>query len=85
MALTNLNLERLLAQARMLGRNRALAERACGLEQNESPLSGEWAGEPTPSSLAEYLGLDTTDGSGTIEAVCDNYESAYAEAWKEGL
>ncbi len=82
----NLDLERTLAQARMLGRNRALAERASRFAgPAENPLSGEWVGDPTPSSLAEFLNLDTTDGSGVIEEACDNYEAAYQEAWVEGL
>jgi len=85
MATIHLNLERACAQARMLGRNRALAERASNLEQNDSPLSGEWSGDPTPSSLGDYLGVDDTWDVGSIEAICESYEQAYAEAWEQGL
>lgn len=80
---TSLDLERTLAKARMLGRNRALAERASGFDHpQDSPLSGEWADDPTPSGLAATLELTDPD---LIQEACNNYESSYFEAWTEGL
>ena len=79
----SLDLERVMAKARMLGRNRALAERASNFDKpQDSPLSGEWADDPTPSDLAAILELTDPD---LIEEACNNYESSYFEAWEEGL
>jgi hypothetical protein len=45
------------------------------------PLSGEWAGDPTPATvLAEYGGPGLDD-----EAIVTAYEDAYYEAYREAV
>ena len=52
-----------------------------------APLSGEWADDPTPRTLAREYGIDdeTEDGQHELEAVCDAFEDAYYAAFSEGL
>lgn len=48
---------------------------------NDSPLSGEWAGE----SITELLGdlfLNFTDGTDNITDLCDAYEAGYQSAFE---
>lgn len=42
----------------------------------DAPLSGEWADQLTPHTLALALGYDGDDGD-DIDALADAYESAY--------
>jgi hypothetical protein len=43
-----------------------------------SPLSGEWSGDPTPSSVLEDLGIDDDDDS--ADEYLDAYEDAFHDA-----
>ena len=53
------------------------------------PLSGEWADDMSPDSLLRELGIDLGtlqdwDSSQEFEAsVCDAYEQAYYDAWRD--
>lgn len=42
----------------------------------ENPLSGEWAGGPTPKSLAEDVGLDP-EAYDLLDQLCDAFEDGY--------
>lgn len=50
-------------------------------------LSGEWAGDPTPRSLAEDYGItEERDPSGDLTAdACDAWEDAASSAFKRAL
>ncbi len=44
------------------------------------PLSGEWAGDPTPATLAEAL--EVSEESDDFGEICDAYEAGYFEAFE---
>jgi hypothetical protein len=47
-------------------------------------LGGIWAGDPTPSSLAEDLGIDPTLDSYLLDECCTAYETAASDKfWVE--
>lgn len=50
-----------------------------------SPLSGEFADDMTPYSLAQELGLDyDSEPTHDMDNICDEYETAYYDAyWQE--
>ena len=50
-----------------------------GVDWVES-LSGEWADDPTPQSLAHDFGVDTANGD-DVDTVADTYEQAWNAAW----
>ena len=78
---TNALLEELMMQAYERGREKGRNDYLQGYE-NDSPLSGEWAGE----SIAELLGdliskaekLSGED-SEIAQDICDNYETGYLD------
>lgn len=47
-------------------------------------LSGEWADDPTPTSLARDIELDPED-SDAVDAACDVWQSAADEAYYNAL
>lgn len=51
----------------------------------ESPLSGEWAGAPTPKDVVEQLGGDISKLEHfEVEDICDHWEDGYNSApWPE--
>ena len=52
------------------------------MDMQPSPLSGEWADDPTPSSVLADLGVNETDESSS--ELLDTYEAAFSEAyWDE--
>lgn len=94
------NMAGVLAQARMLGHNRGLVESGAGWPSADpTPLSGEWADDPTMATLARSLGVrppGLPDTSPTFNAewdiyaercleVAEAYETGYQEAWETGL
>lgn len=46
---------------------------------SEAPLSGEWAGDPTPLSVAVYVGLkgDELEDYDLLEEIADEFEAGY--------
>lgn len=84
-----MDMENALAEARKRGRDRGENDRAEGF-YNDSPLSGEWAGE----SIRELLGdlVDSVSRRGETDAtdwetyadiendLCEEYETGYNEA-----
>jgi len=48
-----------------------------------SPLSGEWAGDPTPASVLEDLGVDPDDDS--ADDLLSAYEDAFYSASSEEI
>jgi len=44
-----------------------------------APLSGEWAGDPSPRDILEQCGLSEDDDS--ADDVLSEYEQAFSEAW----
>lgn len=46
---------------------------------SEAPLSGEWAGDPTPLSVAEDLGLgeEAREEYDLLEEIADLFEAGY--------
>lgn len=48
-----------------------------------SPLSGEWADEPTPASVLEELGVPEDDGSGKDDTLRDEILGAYEDGFYE--
>ena len=45
-------------------------------------LSGEWADDPTPTSLYRYLGVpDSYDNDGVLDAICEAWETAALKAY----
>lgn len=49
---------------------------------NESPLSGEWAGESIPELLGDLI-VRFEDDSDNLEELCDLYEQGYNKAFEE--
>lgn len=67
--------------AARLGAEYALNQKASGAtEPREAPLSGEWAGEPTPRDIAESVGFSEEDAEG-ISELCDAWENAYFDVF----
>ncbi|WNN95097.1 hypothetical protein SEA_MAGRITTE_146 [Microbacterium phage Magritte] len=65
-----------------LGSQQALAERRSGaLEPRESPLSGEWAGDVSPSQIASSVGYTGTS-DGAVDELCDAWERCYFDTWR---
>lgn len=48
-----------------------------------SPLSGEWAGEPTPDSVLEAIGAPADDGSDETDTLRDELLRAYEDGFYE--
>jgi hypothetical protein len=63
------NAESLLTIAKGLGEELGYSEP----ERTSGPLSGEWAGDWTPRSLADYLGVEPED----VDMFCDAFEAGY--------
>lgn len=75
------------------GYDRGMAERRAGYDRNDSPLSGEWAGESIPELLGDLIqegetladalsGSDDEVNPNDIEGmVCDEYEAGYWRAF----
>ena len=50
---------------------------------NDSPLSGEWAGESIPELLGD-LYREVGDDGDLLDALCDEYEKGYESTnWRE--
>lgn len=48
----------------------------------ESPLSGEWSGDPTAASVAAELGITADDGD-VYDIVADEWQRGYSEYYEE--
>ena len=49
-----------------------------------SPLSGEWADDPTPQTLADALGLAEEHRGTELDQLCTDYELGFSEGfWDE--
>lgn len=67
-----------------LGEKRAQAIIATGGTRSDAPLSGEWAGEPTPTSIAVQLGLSAWDLEGEgLDAIADKWCDGYHDKFDE--
>src|SRR5271157_4833767 len=52
------------------------------MDMQPSPLSGEWADDPTPAGVLEALGVDDDDDS--ADELLTTYETAFSEGyWDE--
>ena len=49
--------------------------------QEESPLSGEWAGSITPADIYRELGITSEDDEDS--SILDSWESGYNEFFKQ--
>ena len=72
-------------KAHQHGTEYALAERANGAtEARTGPLSGEWADDPTPRSVAYNVGwttVDTDEEQEAVDELADAWERGYFDAW----
>lgn len=78
-------IDRLCEKVRKDGYAAGKAQALYAVEHNlvdaEPPnLSGEWADDPTPNSLARLHGITDAD---EIDALCDSWEEGVEEAWTE--
>lgn len=67
------------------GTQHALAEIRNGNEAaSESPLSGEWAGEPVPADIALNVGYAPSDDAAHegIDELATAWENAYQDTWR---
>ena len=75
--------------AHKLGTEYALQERAAGrTEPRESPLSGEWADDPTPLQIAGNVQYFPTYSDGIAEDItelADAWERGYHDAWTHSI
>lgn len=57
------------------------------MDMQPSPLSGEWADDPTPNSVLEAFGVEDLEGSedGRWDWLLDAYEGAFSEAYWDEL
>ena len=71
--------------AYLMGKKQAEEEQSYGQEVPwGAPLSGEWAGAPTPGTIVEALGLDWYEVDGeSIHEIAEWWEKGYFEAWPE--
>lgn len=73
--------------AHALGTTKAQAEIADGATNGrEAPLSGEWAGDTTPSSIAQEVGFTATstfddDLAHALDELADAWERGYHDVW----
>ena len=67
------------------GASAAQAEIANGAtEARTGPLSGEWADDPTPRSVAYSVGwttVDTDEEQEAVDELADAWEPGYFDAW----
>ena len=74
--------ETLLVSAYERGVSQGTHDRLTGLH-NDSPLSGEWAGESIPELLGDLIKkaekLIGEPDEGMTQDICDNYETGYYE------
>jgi hypothetical protein len=74
--------ETLLVSAYERGVSQGTHDRLTGLH-NDSPLSGEWAGESIPELLGDLIKkaekLIGEHDDGVTQDICDNYETGYYE------
>ena len=62
----------------------ARAQIADGQQHNIiDPLSGEWADDPTPRSVALAAGYEGDDGE-DIDAIATAWENGYYDTWEHG-
>jgi hypothetical protein len=61
------------------GQERGKGDKEAGY-RNESPLSGEWAGESIPELLGDLI-IEFADGGSNEQELCDLYEAGYNEAF----
>jgi hypothetical protein len=71
--------------ARKLGAERGQNDAAFALAEGQygeprPPLSGEFADDPTPVSLAREIGLRSA--ADLFDVICSEYEDAYYDAWE---
>lgn len=73
-----------LGAAYLFGRAAARTEMERGLRgASIAPLSGEWAGDPTPKSVAEQAWLGPEEmPDDAIEEIAEYWERGYFEAWQ---
>lgn len=48
-----------------------------------APLSGEWADDPTPDTLADELELSEEHRVSELDQICTDYEMAFSEAFTD--
>ena len=74
----------MLDRAKALGLEYAKEGLKYDTEPLESPLSGEWAGAPTPKDIVEQLGgkYETLEDF-EVTDICDAWEDGYRSAWGE--
>ena len=69
-------------KAHQHGTEYALAQRANGAtEAREAPLSGEWAGDVSPSQIARNVGWDPASADSSVDELADAWERGYFDTW----
>jgi hypothetical protein len=71
----------IIAEARERGHERGEHDALCLAERNDSPLSGEWAGESLNELLGDLLTLAENDEH--QHEVCEAYEDGYFRGYGE--
>lgn len=76
-------LEDILSEARQRGFDRGVNDKANGY-RNDSPLSGEWAGESIQELLGDLIGLALNgekeiNEEWVVDEICVAYEEGYVE------
>jgi hypothetical protein len=51
------------------------------MDMEPSPLSGEWADSPTPSTLADELGLAEEHRGSELDQLCTDYEIGFGQGF----
>lgn len=80
---TNIINETILKEAEERGYKRGAYDALCLAEKNDSPLSGEWAGESIPELLGDLLALAENDEH--QHEVCEAYEDGYSRGYDDTL
>jgi hypothetical protein len=80
---TNFINETILKEAEERGYKRGAYDALCLAERNDSPLSGEWAGESLNELLGDLLAL--SDGDEHLYDVCEAYEDGYFRGYGDSM
>jgi hypothetical protein len=72
--------EAVLAIAYERGHERGTNEAMLGFDRNDSPLSGEWAGESIPELLGDLL---ASNDEFLFDEVCERYEYGHYIGWTD--
>ena len=75
------NNDNILKEAFERGYLRGQSEASAGMDRNDAPLSGEWAGESIPELLGDLIAKSDEDF--LFDEICEQYELGHYYGWTD--